>query len=324
MSLRQHPQADAAPGGYTGRAFGLRVDSQRPLAGFRPSTADGRTGGPATRVALLSGAEIDAVWQADAELVYAPPTGDGGIPFTVERTANHYRFWLEGFGRYVVSADGTFVGCERGGATPAQHERFVVAQALPVAAVLQGFEVLHASAVRSGAGAAAFAGPSGAGKTTLAGGLVLRGADFLTDDVLAIEPGDDGPLAHPGPPFMAIRPAHAAAMTDAGGRLGDGVGATDKVHFSPPGGGQAAPLSAIYHLEPGDAVAISALADAGPQRILGLAFVPYLMSPQRLIRHLALGQLLSHVAQFRLQAPRTGLSDVLLDAVEAHIRQIGL
>jgi ABC-type multidrug transport system ATPase subunit len=52
----------------------------------------------------------------------------------------------------------------------------VLAQVLPLAAVLRGIDVLHASAVALAAGPIAFLGGSGAGKTTLASRIVARGA----------------------------------------------------------------------------------------------------------------------------------------------------
>jgi hypothetical protein len=55
-------------------------------------------------------------------------------------------------------------------------------------AVLQGTPVLHASAVRTiGPGALAFAGRSGAGKTTLAHAFAATGAELLCEDSLALD-----------------------------------------------------------------------------------------------------------------------------------------
>ena len=80
----------------------------------------------------------------------------------------------------------------------------LIAQVLPFASVLHGLEVLHASAVAIDGAAVALAGPSGSGKTSLAVALCREGAEFLADDVLAIELGDGELIAHSGAPVAGI------------------------------------------------------------------------------------------------------------------------
>jgi hypothetical protein len=49
------------------------------------------------------------------------------------------------------------------------------------------------------------------------------------------------------------------------------------------------------------------------------------MTPERLRLHLEIAQILgSDVAQFRLQTPRTGLTDAMLETLEAHMREVGI
>lgn len=76
-------------------------------------------------------------------------------------------------------------------------------QVLPFAALLRGLEIFHASAVVLDGRAVAFVGPSGAGKTSVALECRRRGAEFLADDVLALEPGEHCLLAQPGTPIAA-------------------------------------------------------------------------------------------------------------------------
>jgi hypothetical protein len=154
---------------------------------------------------------------------------------------------------------------------------------------------------------------------------VARGAGFLTDDVLAVEPADDHVRAHPGPAFMSIRRDDAAMVAEIGGRLGAAAGATDKVHVSPPRRGQASPLRVIYHIRWGDTFEIAPLERAELSRVLALSFVPYLTTPERLMRHLAIAQLLgAGVAQFQLQTPSGQLDDEMLAMLEAHMRDAGI
>jgi hypothetical protein len=323
---RTEPAGDGA-GWHRLTAFGLTIDSAWPLTGSRPAPAATASPEPVTRVTQAAPATIDAAWCADAErlLEYRDPAPPGEISFTADRSSEHYRFWARDFGRYLVAADGSAVACERGAASRERHERFVLAHALPVAAILRGYEVLHVSAVSGDAGAAAFAGASGTGKTRLASRLVARGAAFLTDDVLAVEAAGDELLGHPGPAVMAIRRDDAAMLAEIGGRLGAAAGSTDKAHVSPSRRGRARPLRAIYHLQWDDAFSISPLEGDERQRVLSLSFVPYLTTPQRLMRHLAIAQLASEsVAQFRLGTPSAELADETLATLEAHLRDAGV
>jgi hypothetical protein len=325
--------ADATTGWHRLTAFGLTIDSEWPLSGSRPApapaTATPNTLSPntVTRVTRVTPAAIDEAWSADAErlLEYREPGPRGQISFTADRSHEHYRFWARDHGRYLVAADGGAIACERGGAGRALQERFVLAHALPVAAILRGYETLHVSAIAGDSGVAAFAGASGAGKTRLASRLVARGAAFLTDDVLAVQAVGEEVLCHPGPAVMAIRHDDAAMLAEIGGRLGAAAGDTDKAQVAPPRRGEVSPLRAIYHLQWDDAFSISPLDGGERQRVLSLSFVPYLTTPERLLRHLTIAQLVgAGVAQFRLRTPRAEPGDEMLAAVETHMRDAGV
>jgi predicted ATPase len=81
---------------------------------------------------------------------------------------------------------------------------------LPFASLVQGFEIIHASAVAIDGVAVLLVGGSGVGKSTLALNMHLSGAaTFLTDDVVALEARNGSVLAHPGLPWAKIRGAVA-------------------------------------------------------------------------------------------------------------------
>jgi hypothetical protein len=63
---------------------------------------------------------------------------------------------------------------------------------------------LHASGVVTPAGAIAFIGPKGQGKSTIAAGFLARGATLLTDDLLPLQCASGQYLAIPGPPIMKL------------------------------------------------------------------------------------------------------------------------
>ncbi len=305
------------------RAYGLDVECDWALTGALPADAATPPAGATTRIGLLAADEFTARWDGAVERIFEPEFSDGRTRFTVDRGPERYQLWLEDYGRYLIASDGTWIGCEDGSAPREVQERFVFAQALPVAAVLRGHEVLHAGTVCGPTGAAAFLGVSGSGKTTLTAHLVLRGARFMTDDVLALGERDGEIVAHPGPPFMAIRPEDAWMAGDE--QVGRTVGASDKLHVARDVPGDAVPLRAVYYLARGDEFTIAPLDDEIRRVILGQAFVPYLTTPERLLRHLEIGRLVDErVEQFRLQTPTGGLDDATLDAIEAHLRERGL
>jgi hypothetical protein len=88
--------------------------------------------------------------------------------------------------------------CGRPEDEAADWQRMLVGQVLPLAALLQGLEVLHASAAVVDGAAVALTGASGAGKSTLLSALLARGAAFLADDVAALEADGSVVRVHPG------------------------------------------------------------------------------------------------------------------------------
>ncbi len=65
---------------------------------------------------------------------------------------------------------------------------------------------LHASAVAFGERAVAFVGPEGAGKSTTAAALALRGHAILSDDVVALAERNGSFFVHPAYPYLCLWP----------------------------------------------------------------------------------------------------------------------
>jgi hypothetical protein len=306
-------------------AFGLSIECDWPLPGSTPAAAAGELPARRTSIRMLTPERVDAEWSKAAERIFEPDYPDGKHHFTIDRGSDYYQLWFEGFGRYLVALDGTVIGCDRAAVSRDRQERFLFAQALPLAAALQGFELLHASAVSGHDGVAAFVAASGSGKTTLASRLVLRGAGFVTDDVLALEPRADAPLAHPGPAFIAVPNEDQSLIHNGSGALGAAVGTSDKVHASPLRVERPLPLRALFYLEPGPAFQITPLDGGDVRRVLASAFAPYLVTSDRLFRHLEITQLVSaRVSQFRLQMPRTRKFEAVIETLEAQLRELAL
>ncbi len=193
-------------------AFGLDLRTDRPLPFLEPG-AGTPSGGRELRISLAAAEEPP--WPATAELISDERHRDGGVSFQIESSSEAgYRIHGPLYGRNVLSGDGRRLWGAPGEGGMAAWQRLLVAQVLPFAAVLQGLEVLHASAVTVGGGAIALAGPSGSGKTSLGLALRRQGAGLLADDVLAVERVGEELLAHPGAPVAALDRAEAERLAD--------------------------------------------------------------------------------------------------------------
>ena len=103
--------------------------------------------------------------------------------------------------------DGSHVTCVPAPDGDWTFTRYLIGQVLPFAALLQGLEVFHASAVELDGSVVALAGGTGVGKSTLALNLHLGGAGYVTDDVVAVELRDGEVLAHRGLSVVKVRRA---------------------------------------------------------------------------------------------------------------------
>jgi hypothetical protein len=195
--------------------FGLDVRTDEPLPFLRGSSASPT--GRRLDLSLQDGGVEDLGWPDTAELISDQRQPDGEVNFRIEADPEAgYLIWGPSYGASMLSADGRRLrGALCSGGIDA-WQRLLIAQALPFAAVLQGLEVLHASAVVAEQGAVAFLGPSGAGKTSLALALCRRGASFLADDVLALEAAQDTLVGHPGAAVAGVERTEADSMLGAG------------------------------------------------------------------------------------------------------------
>jgi hypothetical protein len=306
-------------------AFGLRVQATWELPGATAVRRAQQVDRPTTLIRETTADRLDAIWARAGTRVYQrPPSGDQAH-FTIDRGQDGYRMWFNDFGRYAVSLDGTEISCDREAVTLGRCERFLFAQALPLASILHGLDLLHASAICGEAGVAAFVGTTGAGKTTFAARLVARGATLVADDALALELRDDIALAHPGPAFAAVASADPALRDGLLVRMGPKVGESDKVHVSPAVSERTLPLKVIYYLDRNSEFELTELSSGIAERLLANGFAPYVVTPDRLLRHFELVHAVSEsVAHVALKMPWIGLPDDTLAAVETHMRTMGV
>jgi hypothetical protein len=105
--------------------------------------------------------------------------------FEYRRASGGYELWFRGSPALAVDERGAVVRALEAG-TAASRAGDLLQAVAPKLIALRGNLVLHAAAVRIGEGALAFAGASGAGKTTNARTLAAAGAEPICEDVLVL------------------------------------------------------------------------------------------------------------------------------------------
>lgn len=228
----------------------------------------------------------------------------GGL--TIDRDGESYVIAAPDLGTHRVSATGETILSEPPAAVdPAAWQRLLTGQALPLASVLQGLEPIHASAVVSRDRAVAFAATSRAGKSAICAAMVRSGAEFLTDDVLALEPDARGAglVAHPGPALATV----------------EGVRTSVSRHERP------ASLGALCLLEPGagEAVAVERVPRPDPRALLGTTFNAVIAESARLERHLDVSARMLACPVYRVTLPsETPVDRRTADAVASAVMRI--
>ena len=110
------------------------------------------------------------------------------------------RYWLDfdGEATFAVHLDGRSVWRYRCSVPPETERHLLLDHVLPRALCLLGRAPLHATAVATQYGAAAFLGGSGAGKSAMAAALGALGCALISDDCLVLETHAEATLALPG------------------------------------------------------------------------------------------------------------------------------
>ena len=303
-----------APAEVLGTAFGLEIEASFAVPALGSASAPGSR---RARCEARSARELDERWRDEGSASALERRFPDGRLFLSIRShpETGFRIWAPRHGRHLVSPDGTAIQSALPRSNTLGWQRLFFAQTLPLAAALQGLEVLHASAVVLDGAAVAFTAPSGIGKSTLAAHLVAAGASFLTDDVLALEDRNGVVQAHSGPARTSVSPAELRTMTPHDrALLGARAGAADgKIVLEPVVAAGAHPLALLYrvtrsprHARP----AFRAHVPARPLAILASSFLPYLQTPGRLRNQLAMcDRIVSTVRTFDFDVP---------DSVPAH------
>lgn len=310
------------------RAFGLELESTFPIPGAAPVDEGG---GRRVRLDLASRAELLDGWSPAApERISDRRMANGRSAVAIDADAQAgYLIRAVGFGCFWISPDATRVRCAPLRVTPWRWQRYLVGQVLPLTAVLRGLEVFHASAVVGPRGALTFLGMSTAGKTSVALSLVLRGARFMTDDVLAVSPGDGGGvLAHPGVGLASLR--HEAGQRlrpQERDRLGRSLGRDgEATRVALESQEASVPLRHAFLLERRDSgpLVIESLTPVDPRLLLGGSFNFIINTPERLTNQLDLcARIATRVGVHRAASPPSVGPAELARAIEDYVEELG-
>jgi hypothetical protein len=240
---------------------------------------------------------------------FAPPAG--------------YLLHAPGYARILIAADGTELICDPEPGSSG-WSTLLTAQALPMAATLQGFEVLHASGVVLGGKAALFAGPQGAGKSSLAAALLRRGAALLSDDTVALKLSDGELIAHPGAGLLQLRATEDDRLSVRERTvLGPSEAFLGKQRYNPNLTASPAPFGELFLLERSThGPPVERIEAVDPFVLLASTFNLSVRTPERLKRHLDLTVALAateRIYRLRIQPDidATQLAEIVHDQLAA-------
>ena len=129
----------------------------------------------------------------------------------------------------------------------------LVDQVLPLMLAAEGRLVLHASAVqRADAGVVALAGAAGTGKSTLAAAFLRAGWNVASDDGVLVEQQGDNATAIPAYSGLRLWPDAVDATGLSESAVSEVAEYSAKLRVISPDASSAAPLKAVYVIEPGN------------------------------------------------------------------------
>ena len=310
---------------WRGAVFGLEIDSPVLLDGIRAKPGHGTASRRRATIEIVPPTEFEKAWRGgEAVEIIDRRHRDGRLMMAIDvHPELGYRVWAPRHGRHLVSHDGRRVLSALPNVARWRWQRLLFAQVLPLAATLQGIELFHASAVALNGRALAFIAASGTGKSSIAAHLVVEGASLVTDDVLALVPSSAGIVAHPGGGLVNVASEELESVPrDRRARIGVVIGRSDKVHMAANLADCPQQLRSIYFLRRGPefaALRIAGGAHTDPLPLLSSGFISYVVTPERLARHLDVCSRIARcVAMFEVEVPATHPARDVAAAILAH------
>jgi hypothetical protein len=272
------------------RAFGIDLEADFEMPGVVPSpqASDGRS----LSLRLADDEEVDRDFPADARRIAELRFDDDRLVVSVDAAGEHgYRVFAFDFGRARIAPEGREALIAPLAGPDWMWQRYLTGQVLPLAALLQGLEVFHACVLGVAGRAIAVVAHSGIGKTTTALRLRLKGLDFMSDDVLVLEPDGDRVRAHPGIGLANVRPGadDLLAQLESSG-LATPIGRNEReTRISIRRSDEVLPLAALFLLTryiDERELQVERLAPVDPRMLLAATFNRAVLTPERLARQL--------------------------------------
>jgi len=170
------------------RAYGLSFDSDVKIPELSGAANGDAPNAPDLRVRLASRFQV----RLRPRKIVSTRTFEAGRPWlSCWRLRDGYLLRFFRIADFRISADGREIACIRHAARTSLNtiRHLLLDQVFPMVLNLRGREAIHATAVIVAGAAAAFLGPAGAGKSTLAASFMLAGCRALGDDCLALDAG---------------------------------------------------------------------------------------------------------------------------------------
>jgi len=236
-------------------AFGLRIVATAPLPGLS-GARDVRS--PDIVVRLQEPPPDPGVDQPTGEVLYRSAECDeAGTPtLVVTRLGGGklFRFHYADGVEFVLGAAGRDVWARWPKASSLDDvATYLLGPVFGFVLRLRGITCLHASAVAVDDQAVVFAGPTGAGKSTVAATFALRGHAVMADDVVALSDDGEHVAVQPGAPRIRLWPDSVRALYGGDDALPRLTPTWDKRFLDAAGDGhrfqdRPLPLAAVYIL----------------------------------------------------------------------------
>ncbi len=288
MAVFAHTGAGAPSAITSGRALGLQVEASFEFPGLRG--ASGPDDGRWVHMDLVSDDEIASAWAGAPPRAAATARSNGSGVRTEHHAQAGYLITSASGGRCLVDPDGHHIQITCGAHPQERWHDLVAEEALPLAATLQGLEVFSASAVVVAGQVMAFIGPPGVGKSALATHLMLVGARFFADDLIALELRGEQVAAHAGLGVVRLGARARAAVPELTAQGGDVIGRDRKTLVECIRDVPTLPLRSLYLLSELDEDSEPHITreQPDPSRLLAGTHNLSVRTPERLRRHFEL------------------------------------
>jgi hypothetical protein len=195
---------------YSYRTYGLNLSSDSPIPGLKEEFSDARD----TDVCVELRDEPQ--WVRDSlrlpssirqSIPASPETQDPAVVLTSLGAGEFFVLAYSDGTRFVVNGEATRIWGSAGHSqTMEDLATYFLGPVLGFILRRRGVTALHASAFCLDGYAVALAGEAGAGKSTTAAALALRGLPVLCEDIAAMEESDEGFAIQPGYPRVCVWP----------------------------------------------------------------------------------------------------------------------